>query len=415
VAAAPLKRNEAVVWLPARSEGERAFGSEARLLTMRGGSPDAGRVRRVSLEALEGITQVRLVFDPRDVTLLTPQLPPLSGSRLLQALPNAIEDALLQDAATCAIVPGEALEGGRRVVAVVDRHWLEFTAGAFERRGMRVRHAWPAQLVLPWSSPGWSIACLNDGLALRTGLQQGLGWTAGEDPDFRVEAIVALLETARGAADRPPAMQGFIENESWREPLERAAARFGVPVQIEALPVPARGGIDLLAGRAAAGRRMLAAFDARAWRLPAALALACVLAALVGLNLHWVQMSREKEGLRRALEATFRGAFPSAQVVVDPLLQMNRQVAALRARSGEAGPEDFVPLVSRFAQALGSAGVDAVAALEYREGRLKVRFQPTRVDGRAAREQLRDACARAGLRLQFDNERDPVATVGIQS
>jgi hypothetical protein len=102
-------------------------------------------------------------------------------------------------------------------------------------------------------------------------------------------------------------------------------------------------------------------------------------------------------------------------VVVDPLLQMNRQVASLRARSGQAGPDDVVPLLARLSQALGGIGPDALASVEFRDGKLKVRFQPQRADGRAAREQLREACARAGLKLQFDNDREPVATLAVQT
>jgi general secretion pathway protein L len=415
MAAAPLKRGEAVVWLPPRSEGERAFGTEARLLAIRGGDLASGRAERVSLDGLQGTSQVRLVFDPRDVVLLSPQVPALTGARLAQALPNVVEDALLQDAAACAIVAGGALGDGRRLVAVIDREWLEFTVGAFERRGMRVRSAWCAQLALAWSPPAWSLACVHGGLALRTGESAGIGWTAGEDPDFRTEAIVAAIETALAGEMRPASIQAFVDDASWEPSLQRAASRLGLPVEVSGLAVPTAGGIDLLAGRAAAGRRMMASFDPRAWRLPAALAAACVVAGLAGLNLHWAQMAREKDAIRRSLEATFRGAFPQAQVVVDPLLQMNRQVATLRAGSGQSGPEDMAPLLSRFAQALGSSGIDVLAGLEYREGRLKVRFQPQRVDGRAAREQLREQCARAGLKLQFDNERDPTATVGLQS
>jgi general secretion pathway protein L len=56
-----------------------------------------------------------------------------------------------------------------------------------------------------------------------------------------------------------------------------------------------------------------------------------------------------------------------------------------------------------------------LAAVEYRDGTLKVRFQPQLVEGRAAREQLTEALARSGLRLRFDNERDPTATVVIQT
>jgi general secretion pathway protein L len=413
VAASPLRRGEAVVWLPPRSEGERALGSEARLLAIRADAD--GRIDRVSLDGLEGTSQVRLVFDPRDVNLMTPQVPALSGARLLQALPNVVEDALLQDVSACAIVPGATLDEGRRLVAVIDRAWLEFAVGAFERRGMRVRHAWAAQLALPWTPGAWTLACAHGALALRTGEHTGLGWSAGEDPDFRTEAIVAAVETALATGERPASIDARIEDASWQAPLERAAGRLGLPIDFAPLAVPSSGGVELLAGRAAAGRRLIASIDPRAWRLPAALAAACVVAGLVGLNLHWAQLAREKDALRRALEGTFRATFPSAQVVVDPLLQMNRQVAAMRSRSGQAGPDDLVPLLARFAQALGPTGTDVLAGVEYRDGRLKLRFQPSRVDGRAAREQLREACARAGLRLQFDNERDPVATLGVQS
>jgi general secretion pathway protein L len=415
MAAAILKRGEAVVWLPPRSEGERTFGSEAHLLAIRGGEGGSGRLERVSLEGLEGTRQVRLVFDPRDVTLLSPQVPALTGSRLQQALPNVIEDSLLQDVSSCAVVAGPALDGGRRLVAVIDREWLEFTVGAFERRGIRVRAAWPAQLALPWADGWWSVGCVHGGLALRCGEHEGLSWSAGEDPDFRTEAIVAMLETAIAVHGRPQGLAGWVDDTSWHAPLQRAAGRLQLSIELGALPVPTGSRVELLGGRVAAGRRMMAAFDPRAWRLPAGLAAACVIASLIGLNLHWAQLARERDALRRALESTFRSAFPSAQVVVDPLLQMNRQVATLRARSGQTGPEDFVPLMARLAQAIGGGGVDSIAGVEYREGRLKVRFQPQRVDGRAAREQLRDACARAGLRLQFDNEREPTATVGLQS
>ncbi|MFM1991640.1 MAG: Cholera toxin secretion protein epsL [Pseudomonadota bacterium] len=414
MAAAPLKRGEAVVWLPPRSEGERAFGSEARLLAIRGGELSSGRAERVSLDGLQGVTQLRLVFDPRDVVLLTPAVPALSGARLQQALPNVVEDALLQDASACAIVPGPGVGDGRRLVAVMDREWLEFTVGAFERRGMRVRSASSAQLALPWSGAAWSIACVHDGIALRSGEHAGLGWTAGEDPDCRTEAIVAAIETAMAGEIRPTALAAWVDAPGWQPSVERAAQRLGLPVEVQPLAVPSTGGPDLLAGRAAAGRRMLASFDPRAWRVPVGLALACGVAALAGLNLQWAQLAREKDAIRRSLESTFRGAFPQAQVVVDPVLQMDRQVAALRAASGQQGPTDLVPLLSRFGSALGSSGIDAVAGVEYRDGRLKVRFQPQRVDGRAAREQLREACTRAGLSLQFDNERDPVATVGIR-
>jgi general secretion pathway protein L len=114
------------------------------------------------------------------------------------------------------------------------------------------------------------------------------------------------------------------------------------------------------------------------------------------------------------MEQKFRAAFPGTQAVIDPVLQMKRNVAALRAQSGRAGPDDFVPLLGRFAQAMGPKSMDGVAAIEYREGELKVRFNPIVATGAPAREALQQACARLGMRLQFDNERDLTAKVTVQ-
>jgi general secretion pathway protein L len=410
-----LKRGEAVVWLPPRADGERAFGTEAHLLATVSDGAGAVRYARVSLDGMQPAKQVRLVFDPRDVTLIPAVVPALSGARLAQALPNIVEDSLLQDPSTCAMVAGPPLPDGRRMVGVVDRNWLEFTVGAFERRGIRVRSAVPAQLAVPLQPDAWSLACVHGGLALRIGPFDGLGWSAGPDPDFRAEAIVALLSTAAADRPKPAAVHAYAEDTSWREPLARAAGRLGIEFRVSGLPLPDAAGVELLGGRAGAGRRMMQSFELRDWRWPIGLAAGCVAVSLIGLHLHWATMVRERQEIRASLERSFRSAFPSAQVIVDPVLQMNRQVAMLRARSGQAGPEDFVPLLGRFAQAIGPRANDALASLEYRDGRLKVRFQPQLVSSATAREQLTEACARAGLRLRFDNERDPTATVAIQS
>jgi len=169
--------------------------------------------------------------------------------------------------------------------------------------------------------------------------------------------------------------------------------------------------IDLLSGRQGnAGQRWLASVDWRTWRLPAGIAAAAVLVAVVGMNLHWAQLARERTELRARMESTFRQAFPKAQVVVDPLLQMQRQTADLRLRAGQNGPEDFLPLLTRFTQALGPRAADSLASLEYREGRLKARWRPGGLDA-VNRETLRAACQRAGLRLQFEGDAQAVISV----
>lgn len=418
MAATILVKRSAAVWVPPRSVGERALVNEPTMVAMvqaaEGGK--SHRWARTSLEAMPAMKSVTLIFDARDVTLMPVKVPPLSGARLARALPNLVEESLLQDVQSCAFALGPRVGQDERLVAVLDRAWLEFVVGAFERRGMRVNAAWPAQLVLPAEMGKWSVACVHDAIAVRTGELEGFGWSGAKDDESRVESLAAALEAAALSAGRPTAVSAYAEDPGWKDSVERAAQRLGMPIPLQGLPVPQPAPIDLLAARqGSAGSRWFSSVDWLAWRLPAALVAASVLAFLVGLNLHWGRLAAERAQLRRDMETTFRQAFPNAQVVVDPVLQMQRQVADLRLNAGSSGPEDFMPLVSKFASALGPRATDALAALEYRDGRLKARFRAAFFEGPAARESLRAACQQKGLKLQFEGEGDATAVVSLQS
>lgn len=412
-----MKRS-AAIWLPPRTVGERALVNDPSLVVMlpATGGGQSARWGRMSLEALPALKSAVLVFDARDVTLMHVKLPPLSGARLAHALPNLLEDSLLQDTQSCAFALGPREADGRRMVAVIDRGWLEFVAGAFERRGVSLAGAWPAQLAMPLKPGGWSVVCVHDAIALRTGESDGFGWSASGAPQARVDALSGALQAAGHGVEKPSSLSAFTEDAAWQESVERAAQAFGVPVAVQGLAVPARAPVDLLSARqGSAGGRWLGAIDWRAWRLPAALAVAAVVAFLIGLNLHWGRLASERVRLRAQMEATFRQAFPGAQVVVDPLLQMQRQVSDLRAGAGQSGPDDFLPLLAKFSAALGPRGVDAMAAVEFRDGRLKARLRGPFLEGPAARETLRKACQQQGLSLKFEGEGDAIAVVGVQS
>ena len=415
MAASVLRRGEAVVWLPVRPEGARVLPEDLPLRVLRAERAEGATLTRQSLAALAGTGAVHLVLDARDVLWLSPLLPPLAGARLMQALPNAIEDALLQDVSACAIVPDAPRPDGRLNVAVVDRAWLEVVVSAFEAKGIRVRSVRSALWTLPARSTQWSVACVGESLALRFGDESGFGWSAGQEVSEREAALEAALSLALHTQPGSGPIQVWIDEPGWQAPLAAVAQRLGQTITVEPLSLTVLEGPDLLRGREGVGRRMWAQWDARAWRWPAGLAAAVLVAALVGLNLHWLALEREARDLRRALESRFRQSFPQAQVVVDPLLQMQREVDRMRGEGAQEVADDPLPLLARFAAALGSAGIDAVSAIEARPGQLTVRFQAPRVESQAVRDQLREACARAGLMLQFDSGREPVARVSRRS
>lgn len=410
-----LKRSHGIVWLPPRSVGERALVSEPVLRVTHGGDAQRGRWLRCSLEAMPELKSVTLVFDARDVTLLEPSVPALPPGKLLKAMPNIVEDLLLSDVGQCAFALGPSLPDQRRLVAVIDRHWLEAAIGAFERRGMTVSAAWPAQTCLPLRGEADTLACVGDGLVLRTGPHTALAWSASPNDDQREEALQALLAAGGHPAER--ALRICIDDDAWRPVIERVLGTTDAKrLRVTSLPQPEGDDVDLLDARAgSAHQRWLANVDWRAWRVPAALAAGCVLAALIGLNLHWGQLAQERKSLQAQMERRVRQAFPNAPADADPMLVMQRNVGALRARAGQSGPEDFLPLLARFGQALGPGAADALTGVEYRDGQLRVKFPPSRVESRAMRDALLEACRRRGLVLKFDNDTDPVASVRIAS
>jgi general secretion pathway protein L len=416
MATAFMKKNHATVWVPPRTVGERAFAADALLWTARmQGAGKVAPIERNSLDSLTGLKSVNLIFDARDVSLLSAQLPPLPPAKLQRALPNIIEEQILQDVGSCAFAVGGVSRDTEKLIAVIDKAWLEFVLGAFERRGLWVTAAWPAQLTLPMEAESWALLCVNDGIAVRTGPVTGLGWVGAADPTGRAEALEAALNAAANGRPLQRELTVYCEDASWTTSVEATASKLNLELSISGLQATRTCAVNLLDGRpSTASQRWIGNIDWRAWRLPLGLAAACLLAFLVGLNVHWAQLVRERSSLKAGLERKFQQTFPNIPVIVDPMLQMQRQVATLRSRSGQSAPEDFGPLLAKLPAALGGRN-DAVAGVEYREGRLRMRFSPSFVESRASRDSLTDAFRRQGLLLKFDAEGQATASVSLVS
>ncbi|MEN9775800.1 MAG: Cholera toxin secretion protein epsL [Pseudomonadota bacterium] len=414
-----LKRDQAIVWLPPRSVGERALAATASLLLMRAGAARAGGpgvegpppvLSRASLESLPDLRSVYLVFDARDVSVLSTRLPRLPSSRLIRALPGLLEDQVLQDPAQCAwaLDPLPTDQGDRRV-GVIDAAWLETVAQAFERRRIKILAAWPMQAVMrPPSGQSWLLA-LPESLAWCAGDGEGLGWSpAATDDDRRVQVHEACSFAA--GLDQPVSCC-WMGGPGWVSALEGRPTdavdagpigRNDTP-EIQALSWPTPTTLDLMSARHAQGR-LSARFgqvDGRAWRPAGAWAGLALLIALLGLNLEWARLAAEERQLNDRLAERFARIMGPATPRVDPVLQLSRHLAAARLRAGQADPEGFVPMLSKFAEALGATADDSLLGLQFREGRMTVRLRPQALQA-TTRDRLVEALRLQGLEGSFE-------------
>jgi general secretion pathway protein L len=391
----------------------------------------AGQVQRAGRAALALLPRANatlLIVAARDVLLLAATVPPLKGPKLRQALPNIVEDQLIQDPLGCHIaLDPVALPDGRRVLAVVDRAWFRAICDAFTAAGHRHLSAVPATRCLP--APRALAADAAPSAPVDGELAQPAAVTPAAEPLARANAVAAVLGLATSvepalveagaqlAAAGAPRLELAIARgalgEGFAAPAARAAGTLaalagGADVELYELGEPGAEPRLASVGRAdgpllpgaqplsfdAFARRALAErfdlcqfeFESQPWRfdratvkrlrVPIALAAATLGIAVIGMNLHWWKLSRERDALSAQITETLLSAFPKTTTVLDPPAQMQRQLDQLRLAAGELSPNDFLALSSALSRSMGALPLNGIASLDYHDRRLDVGFKP---------------------------------------
>ncbi|MFJ1213028.1 type II secretion system protein GspL [Burkholderia pyrrocinia] len=388
------------------------------------------RAGRAALALLPRANATVLIVAARDVLLLAAKVPPLKGPKLRQALPNIVEDQLIQDPLGCHIaLDPAALPDGRRVLAVVDRAWFRAICDAFAAAGHRHLSAVPATRCLPAPrAPAETVlAAPADGEAANAA-DAALVADAVEPParPATVAAVLGLataVEPALVEAGAQPAAAGAPRlelavargalGEGFAAPASRAAGTLaalagGGDVELyelgepgaeprlasvgrtdgPLLPGAAPLSFDTFARRALTERFDLCQFEfeSQPWRfdratvkrlrVPLALVAATLGVAVIGMNLHWWKLSRERDALSAQITETLLSAFPKTTTVLDPPAQMQRQLDQLRLAAGELSPNDFLALSSGLTRSMGALPLNGIASLDYHDRRLDVGFKP---------------------------------------
>jgi general secretion pathway protein L len=360
---------------------------------------------QATLGDLPRASRIELVIAAPDVLLVEAALPPLSGARLRAALPTVAEPHLLSGIESAFVVAART-GGPRATLAVLDRALFARALELLRRAKLEPASATPEQLALPLESGRWRLRLGGAYSVLRMGKLRGIACSpaAGAAP---LEVQLALQQA--GESQRPQAIvvDGEFPSREW-------TAALGLPV------VAPEVASDAPAARAEPVALELLQYEFaprlaswRAWRVPAAIAALLALTWLVGLNVDAWLMRREERELRAHMEATLRGAFPSTTVVLDPVKQMRRGVADLRAGAGASDPREFLPLATGLASALARAlppENDAVRAMEFRDQVLRVDFDPRALDAPKKRDLVLEQISAGGLTGRFSD-----ATLTVRS
>jgi len=404
-------------------------------------APQLLREGHAPIAELPAAERLVLIMAASDVLLTPATVPPLAPARLKLALPNLVEDVLAADAQLSHIAVGPALDapvakaaaGARkRLLMVADRAWLRAVMDAFAGHRHRRRHVLPAQLCLPLPAPlpQDEDAAESAAAAPMAALALEAATLTSASPLFEAEGAPAvpapapasrfwqltvrsgehagygllLGDDALGAWQAlAPAGDWYAAPEALAQAAPPGARALGWPVWIAGAQASLLDPtLDLAQFEFAQGRADR--WNLLAWRLPLALAAGLLLVQLVGMNAQWLMLGQEEKRLLAGQEQALRSAFPQIPVVIDPPLQMRRQVDQLRLASGRSTPDDFLPLADRFGQAARQLAPDALLALEYRGRTLFATLKPG-----TNTEALRSAARQSGLAMEPDDSQPDAA------
>ncbi|MDD4958691.1 MAG: type II secretion system protein GspL [Gallionella sp.] len=300
---------------------------------------------------------------PAAVVLLTSvKLPASKGEKARRLLPFVVEDQLAVEVDTVHFALGVDLPDGRRSVAVVNKHWMQQSLAFLTAEGLRVQHFFPETLLLALPEAGWVMTWDGQRGLVRTGEYAGCA-VEGEGIPFALQCL------CQSVAAHPP-KQLLIYTHS---ALDTAvwSAQLGIPVVKSTQSAPSElSALDLLQGDFARQQfnwTWLPKLKPVLW-----LAAAMILLQLLGTGIDYWRLSREQRQLRQEMEASFRLAFPEATVVVDPALQMERQLATLRRTAGIADAQDFLPMLGKITSLLKMAEGTQLQKINYENQVLKL-------------------------------------------
>lgn len=356
-----------------------------------------------SVPTLENWAQAQDIPDAKELIVAVPapllswhrvSLPKLAANRWRAALDTLLEDRLLIDPAQVHLAMAPAAQAGQEVlVAACDKAWLTQALQVLERAGHRVAR------IVPEFEPGPARLHLHG--------HPDQGWLVDCSPD-QVQCLPlsqfaqASLQAWRTLMPR----ESFLSTEPALATMARALSEQDVPLlpASQVLQAAADSEWNLaqfdLASRSSwhqrLGRRASHWLNDAAWR-PARYGLAALLALqLVGLQAWAWQEKRDLAQREQAVAELLTTTFTQVKLVIDPVLQMERETALLAQGSGQGTAADL----PRMLEALASVAGTVPKSLDFKPGELSLTGwqAPTSADWKAS-------LTRQGYRLDVAGER----------
>jgi len=339
-----------------------------------------------------------------DVLTLTAKIP-ARGSRLLAALPYALEDQLAEDVDRLHFAAGKRHEDGSLPVAVVSMDRMEDWLSRLDEAGIDADRVVPENHGLAMTPNTLSMliaedaVMLNDGVSMQFQLKEigpadTIAVSGLTDDDSDAIAKHLLVYCDRESKERFEAELALLRTEL--SSVDVKLLPDGVLPRL-AVTVASGAGINLLQGPF--GVRTQAITLLRPWRYAAIFLLALGVVGLVTKGADYYRLSNEQAALKAQFIAEYQRLRPGdTRDVVDPMAIVTSLERSLGTTA--SGPQVFLPSMQTLAEALRQNDAADVEAVSYRAGVATVRLSAPDIPTLDRIVQAIDASGRFSASLQ---------------
>ena len=313
--------------------------------------------------------QIVLILAASRVLLTQVQLPAVGQNKLRELLAFAVEDKLLAEPDQVHTVAGARSANGETPVAIIDKHWLRQQLAYLRQHSLRADQMLAETLLPAWQAESWSMVWNGQGGFVRLGLHAGIVVDGG-DQQTPPMALMLALEEARAKQSAPQRLllhaAAGCSASAWSQALALPIEDRG-PWSWQNADATAAAQLNLLQGEFAPARKPQAWLQH--WR-PALALLGLIAAVHIGATLvDWARLKHEQSRLQQSMTSHFKQAFPEAKSIVDPALQMRRNLVDLQRTRGVPDSADLLLLL---AQAAPSLQPGQLQTLQYEQDKLQL-------------------------------------------
>lgn len=338
--------------------------------------PSRAKTGTLSLSELPIADATVLVVPARALSWHQIDLPKVPKARLRAALDGLLEERLLDDTNDMAFALSPDVQVGKAAtgiwVAACDKAWLNNAVQAFDAAGCRITQVvpefWPQSnpMICITGTPeeAWITRADNHGVMT---VPLHLGDTSGV-----LEALLAQLPAGTSIGAEPAVVElaeaSLLPYSEFKVALRPHAT--GLLFSATSLWELAQFEQSLSGdsqGMKSVIRQWQTFWQSPAWR-PARWGLVAFLCAnIVGLNAWAWQQQASLSKKRAQLSTILTQTFPNVKTVIDPDLQMSREMALLRQATGANSIQNFESMLSAFGNAnrAQSSVFNTPTAIEY--------------------------------------------------